>query len=197
MTPRVPLRPGQLAWLAEIGLDTHWLAERPAPAPAGTGAVGADAVDADAVYLPGGYPELHGPALAKAGRFRQGMGEAAGRGARIYGECGGYMTLGEALVAADGSRYEMLGLLPLVTSFAERRRHLGYRCVTPLLGSGFSGAMTAHEFHYSTILTQPDAPLAAVTDATGATVPETGSYRLQSGGGLSTGTFFHLIAGAP
>ncbi|MBB6084413.1 uracil-DNA glycosylase [Castellaniella defragrans] len=49
MTPRVPLRPGQLAWLAEIGLDTHWLAERPAPAPAGTGAVDADAVDADAV----------------------------------------------------------------------------------------------------------------------------------------------------
>ena len=42
-----------------------------------------------------------------------------------------------------------------------------------------------------------DAPLAHVTDATGSTVPETGSTRLQPGGGLSTGTFFHLIASAP
>jgi cobyrinic acid a,c-diamide synthase len=34
--------------------------------------------------------------------------------------------------------------------------------------------------------------LADVTDATGATVPETGSRR-----GLVTGSFFHLIAEAP
>ena len=61
---------------------------------------------------------------------------------------------------------------------------------------GTGDALRGHEFHYSTILTQPDAPLAAVTDATGEAVPETGSTRLQPGGGLSTGTFFHLIAGA-
>lgn len=148
---------------------------------------------ADAVYLPGGYPELHAGALADAGRFRQGMREAAARGARIYGECGGYMTLGEALVAADGCRYGMLGLLPLVTSFAERRRHLGYRRVAPLAGSGFSAPMTAHEFHYSTVVSEGEADrLFAVTDATGAALGEAGLRR-----GSVSGSYMHLIDLAP
>ena len=76
--------------------------------------------------------------------------------------------------------------------------HLGYRQATLAQTIPGHPAMTrlrGHEFHYSSILAQPDAPLAAVTDATGAPVPETGPYRLQSDGGLSTGTFFHLIAG--
>ncbi len=71
-------------------------------------------LSADAVYLPGGYPELHAERLSNASRFRDGMVSAASRRVRIYGECGGYMTLGEGLVAADGKRYGMLGLLPLV-----------------------------------------------------------------------------------
>ncbi|WP_439618951.1 cobyrinate a,c-diamide synthase [Shinella sp.] len=153
----------------------------------------APAADADAVYLPGGYPELHGPALANAGHFRLGMQAAARRGARIYGECGGYMALGEALVAADGSRYEMLGLLPLVTSFAERRRHLGYRRVTPLEGSGFAAPMTAHEFHYSTVVHEGEAQrLFAVTDAMGDDLGEAGLRR-----GAVSGSYMHLIDLAP
>ncbi|MEO1364519.1 MAG: cobyrinic acid a,c-diamide synthase, partial [Pseudomonadota bacterium] len=51
-------------------------------------------------------------------------------------------------------------------------------------------ALRGHEFHYSTILDQPDAPLAQVCDADGNPVPETGSQR-----GHVTGTFFHLITG--
>lgn len=153
----------------------------------------APAADADAVYLPGGYPELHGAALANAAAFRLGMQEAARRGARIYGECGGYMTLGEALVAADGSRYGMLGLLPLVTSFAARRRHLGYRRVTPLAGAGFSAPMTAHEFHYSTVASEGAAErLFAVTDAIGEDLGEAGLRR-----GTVSGSYMHLIDLAP
>ena len=153
----------------------------------------APAADADAVYLPGGYPELHGAALANAGTFRLGMQDAARRGARIYGECGGYMALGEALVAADGSRHAMLGLLPLVTSFAERRRHLGYRRVTPLAGSGFSAPMTAHEFHYSTVVSEGAADrLFAVTDAIGEDLGEAGLRR-----GAVSGSYMHLIDLAP
>ena len=45
----------------------------------------------------------------------------------IYGECGGYMALGNGLVDADGTRHAMLGLLPLETSFEQRKLHLGYR----------------------------------------------------------------------
>ncbi|MGQ3209621.1 cobyrinate a,c-diamide synthase [Shinella sp.] len=153
----------------------------------------APADDADAVYLPGGYPELHAATLANAGRFRLGMQDAARRGARIYGECGGYMTLGEALVAADGSRHGMLGLLPLVTSFAERRRHLGYRRVTPLAGSGFDAVMTAHEFHYSTVQQEGEADrLFAVTDAMGEDLGQAGLRR-----GNVSGSYMHLVDLAP
>ena len=153
----------------------------------------APAIDADAVYLPGGYPELHGAALANADVFRLGMQAAARRGARIYGECGGYMALGEALVAADGSRHGMLGLLPLVTSFAERRRHLGYRRVVPLAGSGFSAPMTAHEVHYSTVASEGAAErLFSVTDAIGEDLGEAGLRR-----GSVSGSYMHLIDLAP
>nr|WP_298103753.1 cobyrinate a,c-diamide synthase [uncultured Shinella sp.] len=149
----------------------------------------APAVDADAIYLPGGYPELHAETLANAGRFRLGMQDAARRNARIYGECGGYMTLGEGLVAADGARHGMLGLLPLVTSFAERRRHLGYRLVAPLAGSGFSKPMTAHEFHYSTVAHEGEADrLFAVTDAMGDDLGTAGLRR-----GAVSGSYMHLI----
>lgn len=153
----------------------------------------APSADADAVYLPGGYPELHPATLANAGRFRLGMQDAARRGARIYGECGGYMTLGDGLVAADGSRYGMLGLLPLVTSFAARRRHLGYRRVMPLAGSGFATPMTAHEFHYSTVMEEGAADrLFAVTDAMGEDLGEAGLRR-----GVVSGSYMHLIDLAP
>ncbi len=83
--------------------------------------------DADAVFLPGGYPELHAGRITAAHHFRAGLAAAAARGATIYGECGGYMVLGRGLVDAAGTRHAMAGLLPLETSFAERKLHLGYR----------------------------------------------------------------------
>jgi cobyrinic acid a,c-diamide synthase len=144
---------------------------------------------ADAIYLPGGYPELHAERLASASNFRAAMRAAAGRAVPIFGECGGYMALGEGLVAADGRRYEMLGLLPLVTSFAERKRHLGYRRVTPIDNGFFEGPMTAHEFHYSTIVSEGAAePLFAVADAAGVDLGRAGLRR-----GNVAGSFMHLI----
>ncbi|MGA7803919.1 MAG: cobyrinic acid a,c-diamide synthase, partial [Bradyrhizobium sp.] len=108
------------------------------------------------------------------------------------GECGGYMVLGAGLVDADGARHEMTGLLGLETSFATRRMHLGYRLaeLTAQLPGHREGArLRGHEFHYATIIAQPDAPLARVRDANGIDVAETGSRR-----GRVSGTFFHLIA---
>ena len=84
----------------------------------------------DAVFLPGGYPELHAGQLAGAVGFRAGMARAVADDALIYGECGGYMVLGEGLVDSQGARHRMLGLLRLETSFAEPKRHLGYRRLT-------------------------------------------------------------------
>ncbi|WP_045390546.1 cobyrinate a,c-diamide synthase [Falsirhodobacter sp. alg1] len=147
---------------------------------------------ADLCWLPGGYPELHAPRLAACSGFRTALRQFA-ETRPVHGECGGYMAMGAGLVAADGVRYEMAGLLGLETSFAKRRMNLGYRHATldvPHLPRGVRG----HEFHYATILDRPDAPLAHVTDANGDTVSETGSRRDFAGGGIATGTFFHMIA---
>lgn len=149
-------------------------------------------------WLPGGYPELHAGRLSAAATFRAGL-TAFAQTRPVHGECGGYMTLGQGLVSADGTRHAMAGLLGLETSFAKRRMHLGYRLARPfraLPGLVAGTALRGHEFHYATILSQPDAPLAEVCDANGQPVPETGSYRMTEGGGCVSGTFFHLIAPA-
>jgi cobyrinic acid a,c-diamide synthase len=149
--------------------------------------------DADAVFLPGGYPELHAGRLAAARTFRAGMRAAAGRGALIYGECGGYMALGEGLVEADGTRRAMLGLLPLETSFAETRRSLGYRRLAPAAGAPWSGPLAGHEHHRATILREGAAArLFYAADAAGAPL---GSMGLRVG--RVCGSFAHVIAPMP
>ncbi len=146
-------------------------------------------------WLPGGYPELHAGRLSAASTFRAGL-TAFAQTRPVHGECGGYMVLGAGLVAADGTRHAMAGLLGLETSFAKRRMHLGYRLARPhrALPGLEAAALRGHEFHYATILDQPDEPLAQVVDANGQTVEETGSYRVMPHGGSASGTFFHLIA---
>lgn len=148
--------------------------------------------DADAVYLPGGYPELHAGCLAAAGRLRDGLSRAAARGAVIYGECGGYMVLGRGLVDAAGTRHAMAGLLPLETSFAAPRLHLGYRQATlaraTALGAA-GAALRGHEFHYATIVDEGTGPpLFAIADTDGAPIGQAG----RAIGGVM-GSFIHLI----
>jgi cobyrinic acid a,c-diamide synthase len=153
---------------------------------------------ADVCWLPGGYPELHAGQLAAATNFREQLREFANT-RPVHGECGGYMAMGDALIDKDGTSHRMAGLLGLVTSYQKRKMHLGYRIVTlnaPIPGLGAGGLARGHEFHYSTILEQPDAPLASVCDAAGAPVSETGSWRVQAGGGRSTGSFFHFVSEA-
>ncbi len=145
---------------------------------------------ADAVFLPGGYPELHAGRLAAAAAFRAGLERAAARGALIYGECGGYMVLGEGLVDADGVSHKMLGLLGLETSFAERRRHLGYRRLAPLGGLPWRGVLRGHEFHYATTLREEGEPLFLAHDAEGADLGACGLRR-----GRVMGSFAHVIDG--
>lgn len=147
---------------------------------------------ADAIYLPGGYPELHAGRLAGAARFLSGLRGAAAAGKAIYGECGGYMVLGEVLTDAHGAMHRMAGLLPLATSFAAPRRHLGYRAAR-LLAAGPLGAEGArfrgHEFHYASIVAESAAdPLFAIGDANGADLGGAGLRH-----GSVAGSFIHLI----
>ncbi|MFK5978953.1 MAG: cobyrinate a,c-diamide synthase [Rhizobiaceae bacterium] len=142
---------------------------------------------ADAVYLPGGYPELYGEALATANIFRGGMKKLATDRKLIYGECGGYMTLGHGLVDAKGVHHEMLGLLALETSFEKRKLHLGYRRAR---GERFplGEAIMAHEFHYSSILHEQGEALFKIEDALGTNL---GSAGLCDGSVM--GSYMHLI----
>ena len=147
---------------------------------------------ADAVYLPGGYPELHAGTIAGNAAFLDGLRAAAGAGKPVYGECGGYMVLGDGLVDAEGARHAMAGLLPLETSFAERRLHLGYRQAV-LSGDGPLGAggtaFRGHEFHYATVIEEGAAePLFACRDAGGSDIGPAGRRR-----GSAMGSFVHLI----
>jgi cobyrinic acid a,c-diamide synthase len=147
---------------------------------------------ADAVYLPGGYPELHAGTLAAAERCLGGLRRAAATGAAVYGECGGYMLLGDSLTDADGATHRMAGLLPLATSFAERRLHLGYRSARLMADTPFGprGAhFRGHEFHYAKTLRAGDAePLFALADACGIDLGPSGLRR-----GSVFGSFIHLI----
>ena len=145
--------------------------------------------DCDAVYLPGGYPELHAAKIAAASRFRAGVLAAQDRGALIFGECGGYMVMGEGLIDADGVSHEMLGLLPVVTSYQKRTRHLGYRRLTPVDGSIFDSPLCGHEFHYATIVSEGEGErLFTAEDALGTDLGAQGLRRKNV-----AGSFMHLI----
>lgn len=145
----------------------------------------------DAIYLPGGYPELHAGKLA-AGPLPQALRDASARNVAIYGECGGYMVLGRTMIDAQGATHAMAGLLPLDTSFAARRLHLGYRRVvsnaeTKLGRAG--AAFRAHEFHYTAILREgPGESLFTASDARGKAL---GVMGLRAG--TVFGSFAHLI----
>ena len=146
---------------------------------------------ADAVYLPGGYPELHAGTLAANQRCMAGLRDAAERGAFLYGECGGYMTLGQTLIDRDGAAHTMAGLLPITTSFATPKLHLGYRELTlrdawPL--GPKSLVWRGHEFHYALEIEHSGEPLFAARDGSLEPLEPMGCRT-----GTVAGSFAHLI----
>lgn len=146
---------------------------------------------ADAIFLPGGYPELHAGQLSACNHFRKGMMAASESGKIIYGECGGYMVMGEAIRDKGGQAHPMLGLLPLISSFAPAKRHLGYREVTviePWTDSEMQ-RWRGHEFHYANIEKEGEGEsLFNAFDREGRPLGKIGRRR-----GRIMGSFFHYI----
>ena len=155
----------------------------------------APGADADAIYLPGGYPELHAGALAANDVFLDGLKAAAARGALIYGECGGYMVLGEYIDDEKGARHAMASLLPVGTSFAKRRLSLGYRRLTQSNALPWPRALRGHEFHYSTLDWQGEAD--PLFDAANSRSEQAGAMGQRRGNVM--GSYAHVIdlEGAP
>lgn len=150
------------------------------------------APDAGFILLPGGYPELHAGRLASNETFLGGLRDAAQRGLPIYGECGGYMVLGDRLTDADSGTYRMAGLLPVETSFARRRLHLGYRRLNHAGHLPWPCDLTGHEFHYASVVREGDGTaLFQATDALGERLPDMGRIN-----GSVSGSFAHVIGPA-
>lgn len=114
------------------------------------------------IYLGGGYPELHGPALASNAGLWRALQDLRARDAPIYAECGGFMVLTQGLIDRDGRRWPMAGLIPGVVRMTDRLAALGYRhaeALRPNLLTDDGDALRGHEFRYSTWV--PDEPIAA------------------------------------
>lgn len=103
-----------------------------------------DLPDCDAVYLPGGYPELHLDTLADNQSMQASILEHIGNGKPLYAECGGMLYLLDSLSSVDGHRAGMLGALPGQARMQEKLASLGLHEIE-LFGASLRG----HSYHYS------------------------------------------------
>lgn len=110
----------------------------------------------DAVWLPGGYPELHGPAIAGNRGMASALAAHVAAGKPLVAECGGMMACFDMLHDAQGVAHAMFGLLPGETRMQKKLAGLGY-----LSAELPEGLLTGHTFHYSTCET----PLAPILQA--------------------------------
>lgn len=108
----------------------------------------------DAVYLGGGYPELHALQLSENSSMRASIKDWADSGGCLYAECGGLMYLSRSITDLDNRSLPMASVFPFATGMTRGRARLGYREATLrqdcLLGTAGS-TIRGHEFHYSTI----------------------------------------------
>lgn len=148
----------------------------------------APALAADAVFLPGGYPELHGDELAAATTFHAGLVAARDRAALIYGECGGFMVLGQGIVDKAGTAHAMSGLLPVTTRIDRPKRVLGYRRLVHQSALPWPPGLNGHEFHYSSAKGSGLPPLFGALDAEGIRQPSMGAIL-----GRVMGSYAHVI----
>ena len=104
----------------------------------------------DALYLGGGYPELHAEALSNNKSMQRSITEFAATNAPVYAECGGFMYLTEAIVDSEGNAWPMVGIFPTKARMRKRLAKLGYVEVETE-----SGPARGHEFRYSEIDPMP------------------------------------------
>jgi cobyrinic acid a,c-diamide synthase len=102
----------------------------------------------DAVWLPGGYPELHGPTIAANAGMRAALAAHVAAGKPLLAECGGMMACFDTLETADGTRHAGFCLLAGGTRMQAKLAGLGM-----LAAELPEGRLTGHTFHYSALTT--------------------------------------------
>jgi cobyrinic acid a,c-diamide synthase len=118
--------------------------------------------DADALYLPGGYPELEADVLTGSPTLGA-IADAAAAGTPIVGECGGLMALSESLTTTTDETYEMAGVLPAAVRMHDRYQaldHVELRATDDSPVASHGTTYRGHEFHYSSATLGTDARLA-------------------------------------
>lgn len=131
--------PANLDWLQAAGAHIVFfspLADDPVPA------------EADAVWLPGGYPELHAGALSAATRWQDSLRSAHAGGLPILAECGGLMAIADSLTDLAGRTWKMAGLLPGSVQMQTQLAAIGLQGWTTE-----NGQLRGHAFHYSRLET--------------------------------------------
>ncbi len=119
--------------------------------------------DVDALYIGGGFPEVHMDALERNGAIREAVRRAADSGMPVYAECGGLMYLCRD-ISWEGRTRRMAGVFPFGVAMSRRPAGHGYVVMRPT-GSGpwggFGGEIRAHEFHHSSLAGLDDAAVFA------------------------------------
>jgi cobyrinic acid a,c-diamide synthase len=109
----------------------------------------------DALYLAGGYPEIHAETLSRNTRMLQSIRAFSESGRVVYAECGGLMLLSRTLETTDGANLPLTGALPLDLRMLTRRKRLGLAEVTFRKDCAWGSAgqtLRGHEFHYSDVV---------------------------------------------
>ena len=136
----------------------------------------------DAVWLPGGYPELHGRALAANRALWASLSKHVAAGKPVLAECGGMMALFETLIDGDGQAHWMGSLIPGTVTMQKKLAALGMQ----ELALDGKAPIRGHTFHYSSAETAL-APAAHATRKQGASTGEP-VYRVQR----LTASYLHL-----
>ncbi|CAM8630305.1 CobB Cobyrinic acid a,c-diamide synthase [Comamonadaceae bacterium] len=129
----------------------------------------------DAVWIPGGYPELHASTLSANTRLRDSLVAHVQAGKPVWAECGGMMVLFDTITTTDGAQHTLWGLLPGVVTMHKRLSALG-----PQQLKLQSGTLRGHTFHYSTSAS-PLVPVARTARPDHDPMPDAGEAVWQCG----------------
>ena len=128
------LYPANLDLLSEAGADLRFFSP-----------LAGDALpDCDAVWLPGGYPELHLAALSARHDLHTALRAHRDAGKPMLAECGGLLFALESLADRNGNEAPMAGLLSGRAVLQSRLAALGLQSVEMP-----EGLLRGHTFHYA------------------------------------------------